>query len=776
MTDKTQPEALRLALSISLMDTFTNYQQEELDKAAAELRRQHARIAELESELEAVGAGGVQALSAAPAEALAELLRLLTDKTPFPSYFCNHKEYYECSDCGEEHEDYAEILHAETCDSVKAVADRKRISELVGFLKSTPPAEQQAPDDFQQFKTGDAELDTLLNETFNMARGPEHNNHDTAIAWLDAVETIKARLRQQAATKSDGFYEAINEMDGLYQAASKAAPGEQPTPVWIVNDLGELGVHVNGRFFFLYKGDNIEYGKNGGVSALHDDGTPMRYRVVGKREFGEVCHPLEWMVSGRSKSRYSVDLVYTPGLSFGKPEDSAWRTLPAAPPAEQQAQPGAVYAELPEHVAEVVDPNQGEVTSMAGEPVGLGDCLFTITQLRDFADRTHALRMKAVAAAANAAGMLLVKTAGNTYALVENSTATATMHPSRNPQAAPKAAAVAAFEDARVQVVYNILVDDEAPPAGEHWEGFIARRIIDALAAPKAAPGGASADSLRHQNKLLAETLGACILASGIVRKDIDGFTGPELLQFGEDLRSMLEAAPQQEAQGVDSTALDAAMRAIQQSIELIGEPADERMRAVRRVLRGAVIVAEDAGEAASAPQQEAQEPVVAAVFDEQLGRPVLIEGAPLLRHGQELYTAPQPAPATRQAANYPPLPTAIGFAHFFEGELINAHSPRFQAEFNEEGEFDDHNVELFTADQMRAYVDADRTARASAESAGRDAERYRWLRAPRLAAGQGSITVELDDRANGDFSRSIFLADLDAAIDAAIAAQGGKA
>lgn len=68
-------------------------------------------------------------------------------------------------------------------------------------------------------------------------------------------------------------------------------------------------------------------------------------------------------------------------------------------------------------------------------------------------------------------------------------------------------------------------------------------------AAPKTAPGELSADSLRHQNKLLAETLGACILASGIVRKDIDGFTGPELLHFGEDLRSMLEVAPQQEAQ-----------------------------------------------------------------------------------------------------------------------------------------------------------------------------------------------------------------------------------
>ena len=70
-----------------------------------------------------------------------------------------------------------------------------------------------------------------------------------------------------------------------------------------------------------------------------------------------------------------------------------------------------------------------------------------------------------------------------------------------------------------------------------------------ALLEAEAAPGELSADSLRHQNKLLAETLGACILASGIVRKDIDGFTGPELLHFGEDLRSMLEAAPQQVAQ-----------------------------------------------------------------------------------------------------------------------------------------------------------------------------------------------------------------------------------
>ncbi|MBH0073899.1 hypothetical protein I6E78_18305, partial [Pseudoalteromonas sp. NZS127] len=49
-----------------------------------------------------------------------------------------------------------------------------------------------------------------------------------------------------------------------------------------------------------------------------------------------------------------------------------------------------------------------------------------------------------------------------------------------------------------------------------------------------------------------------------------------------------------------DFTTLSAAVRAIRQAIELIGEPADDRMRAARRVLRGAVIVAEDSGELAA--------------------------------------------------------------------------------------------------------------------------------------------------------------------------------
>ncbi len=78
-----------------------------------------------------------------------------------------------------------------------------------------------------------------------------------------------------------------------------------------------------------------------------------------------------------------------------------------------------------------------------------------------------------------------------------------------------------------------------------------------------------------------------------------------------DTVRAMLAASPTSPAEqqapsaaAAGTVVLEAALRAIHQAIELIGEPADERMRTVRRVLRGAVIVAEDAGEAATAPQQ----------------------------------------------------------------------------------------------------------------------------------------------------------------------------
>ena len=91
-------------------------------------------------------------------------------------------------------------------------------------------------------------------------------------------------------------------------------------PLWIVNDSAELGVKIGDRFFFLYKGDNIEY-KDG----KHDDGSPMLWRPVGKREFGEVCHPLQPIIDN-IKAHVPIPFPYTqklqanPGLDFPHPD------------------------------------------------------------------------------------------------------------------------------------------------------------------------------------------------------------------------------------------------------------------------------------------------------------------------------------------------------------------------------------------------------------------------------------------------------------------------
>lgn len=63
---------------------------------------------------------------------------------------------------------------------------------------------------------------------------------------------------------------------------------------WVVNNLGELGVKIGDRYFFLYKGQSLEYHK--GELQENDDGSKAFYLVrrVGKREFGETCTPRNW--------------------------------------------------------------------------------------------------------------------------------------------------------------------------------------------------------------------------------------------------------------------------------------------------------------------------------------------------------------------------------------------------------------------------------------------------------------------------------------------------
>lgn len=61
---------------------------------------------------------------------------------------------------------------------------------------------------------------------------------------------------------------------------------------WIVNDNGELGVRIGDLFVFLYKGKSMQYSE---PTDPTDPTDPERmWRPVGKREFGETCHPMRW--------------------------------------------------------------------------------------------------------------------------------------------------------------------------------------------------------------------------------------------------------------------------------------------------------------------------------------------------------------------------------------------------------------------------------------------------------------------------------------------------
>lgn len=79
---------------------------------------------------------------------------------------------------------------------------------------------------------------------------------------------------------------------------------------WIVNDNAELGVMVEGVAYFLYKGHSLIY-----ESGKHDDGAPMVYRRVGKREFGECCYP--------------PSLKRLPNAGGYRDADDGWREVPA---------------------------------------------------------------------------------------------------------------------------------------------------------------------------------------------------------------------------------------------------------------------------------------------------------------------------------------------------------------------------------------------------------------------------------------------------------------
>ena len=157
MTDDTQPEAMDLADWLEAVGGGPSAK-----RCAALLREQHARIAELESELEAMDAGGVQALSAAPARPTVEQV-----------------------------EDEVSMGHG--------AWDMVDPQELIGAVlrlaaSPTPPAEQQVIIDFVQVGTA----------------GPFH--------------AVNGRVKLPDATMQD-LARMLRPTYEAEQAAPKAAPG-----------------------------------------------------------------------------------------------------------------------------------------------------------------------------------------------------------------------------------------------------------------------------------------------------------------------------------------------------------------------------------------------------------------------------------------------------------------------------------------------------------------------------------------------------------------------
>lgn len=188
---------------------------------------------------------------------------------------------------------------------VNAIPDNVNVTKIM--LGIEPGADGQGVERY----AGDvadvqAELNRLGDELeqyqLGMKRPPPPGEQKSFNQWWSSLpEGRRNVLRDEKWRLAEAAYEATTSL----------------VPSWVVNSLGELGVKIGERLFFLYKGQSLEYPKGG----------DMQWRYVMKREFGETCHPLDWVERGYSEKRYAVEGVFYPGISQGKPEDWTWRPL-----------------------------------------------------------------------------------------------------------------------------------------------------------------------------------------------------------------------------------------------------------------------------------------------------------------------------------------------------------------------------------------------------------------------------------------------------------------
>lgn len=96
-------------------------------------------------------------------------------------------------------------------------------------------------------------------------------NSSTSNLYLEQLKrTVDLHIALEEKT-----FEAVklqSLVDGIMEENQEL---EDKDVQWIVNDLGELGVKVRDRYFFMYKGRSYFAGE--------------KWRPIFKREFGETC-------------------------------------------------------------------------------------------------------------------------------------------------------------------------------------------------------------------------------------------------------------------------------------------------------------------------------------------------------------------------------------------------------------------------------------------------------------------------------------------------------
>lgn len=135
----------------------------------------------------------------------------------------------------------------------------------------------------------------------------------------------------------EAFYKHLEKVAEAMQSIERVRGGDQasavgqiqatlvtpsPEPIWIINDLGELGVFANGKAHFLYKGDCLRYSPG-----------DVKYRRVRKREFGECQHSIAQIDVGQPNGGdyYKAEASLNEGkvwVSEGEPPEWPTRTGP----------------------------------------------------------------------------------------------------------------------------------------------------------------------------------------------------------------------------------------------------------------------------------------------------------------------------------------------------------------------------------------------------------------------------------------------------------------